>query len=54
MENCSGVGYRPAFGVCSGFSADGKNKRIFLSVFAFLKAHSRSYATEKWRKMSHF
>jgi hypothetical protein len=29
----------------------------FLSVFAFLKAHSRCYATEKgekWRKMSRF
>jgi hypothetical protein len=29
----------------------------FLSVFAFLKAHSRCYATEKgekWRKMNRF
>jgi hypothetical protein len=29
----------------------------FLSVFAFLKAHSRCYVTEKgekWRKMSRF
>ena len=32
-------------------------KRVFLSVFAFLKEHSQSYGTEKggkWRKMNHF
>jgi hypothetical protein len=31
------------FRACSGFSAVGKNRQIFLSVFAFLKAHSKRH-----------
>jgi hypothetical protein len=36
-----------ALRACSGFSAVGQKQADFLSVFAFLKAHSRCYVTEK-------